>query len=315
MRTAPSIAILAFATLSACTAGSGFFGSNNSLFIGSRSSSSSANGLPFAVPASVVADLETAGAIDVKVVRALTDWESGATRLLISDETLTMAAGDLTNDLNDITLTLDGETLAFVAGVAPTSNGQSDWQSYINSLGAVSGSGAVYSYNNGPSAILSNEFDSEAFFVFGYETDPDEIAALVGSILSYNGNFEGYGQVIDPANGNVLSSEEYFSGTLALTANFTGGTVTGDLDGTFDYDGTAFTTSFTAPIEGNGYLGNLDAMNCTNAVCVSNSQVGGAFFGTDALETSGVLGMDVRVDPNAGSEYQFISGGSYTAEQ
>lgn len=315
MRTAQSVAVLAMATLSACTAGSGFFGSNNSLFIGSRSSSESANGLPFAVPASVVADLETAGAIDVKVVRALTDWESGATRLLIWDETLTMAAGDLASDLDNITLTLNGETLAFVAGVAPASNGQNDWQSYVNSVGAVSGSGTIYSYNYGPSALLSGEFGTEAFFVFGHETDPDEIAALVGNILDYDGIFEGFGQVVDPANGNVLSSEEYFSGTLALTADFTGGTVTGDLNGSFDYDGTAFTTSFSAPIEGNGYLGDLDTMNCTNAVCLSNSQVGGAFFGTDALETSGVLGMDVRVDPNAGSEYQFISGGSYTAEQ
>lgn len=315
MRTAPSIAILATATLSACTAGTAFFGSNETLFIGTRSSTESANGLPFAVPASVVEDLETAGSIDVKVVRALTDWDSGATRLLISNETLTMTAGDIANDLDDITLTLDGETLAFVAGVAPTSSGQADWQSYINSLGAVSGSGAIYSYNNGPSAGLTGEFDSEAFFVFGFETDPDEITALVGQILNYDGAFEGYGQVVDPANGNVLDSEQYFSGTLALTADFTGGTVTGDLDGSFDYDGTVFATSFTAPIEGNGYLGSLDTMTCTDAVCISNSNVGGAFFGTDALETSGVLGMDVRVDPNVGSEYRFISGGSYTAEQ
>ena len=296
MRTVHSIAILATAALSGCTANGGFFGGTNSLFIGTRSASQSANGLPFAVPASVVADLESAGSIDVKVVRTLTDWESGATRLLISDETLTLTAGDLANSIDDITLTLDGEALAFVAGVAPTSNGQSDWQSYVNSLGQVSGSGAVYSYNYGPSAVLSNEFDSEAFFVFGYETDPDEITALVGQMLNYNGSFEGFGQVIDPANGGVLSSEEYFSGTLALTADFTGGTVTGDLDGSFDYDGTPFTTSFTAPIEGNGYLGTLDTMTCTNAVCVSNSQIGGAFFGSDALETSG-LARAPRVCP------------------
>lgn len=315
MRTASFFAILATSTLSACSAGSAFFGSNNDLFIGSRSASESANGLPFAVPASVVEDLESAGSIDVKVVRALTDWDSGATRLLISNETLTMTAGDLANSLNDITLTLDGEALAFVGGFAPTSSGQSDWQSYVNSVGAVSGSGAIYSYNYGPSAVLTGEFDSEAFFVFGYETDPDEITALVGQMLNYDGSFEGYGQVVDPANGSVLSSEEYFSGTLALTADFTGGTVTGDLDGSFDYDGTLFAASFTAPIEGNGYLGDLNSMTCTNAACVSDSQVGGAFFGSDALETSGVLGMNVRVDPNAGSEYQFISGGSYTAQQ
>jgi hypothetical protein len=305
-------AILAAAALSGCSAGTGFFGSNNTLFIGSRSASSSANGLPFAIPASVVADLETAGAINVKVVRALTDWEAGTTRLLISDETLTMTAGDTSSNLDDITLTLNGEALAFVGGFAAASNGQSDWQSYINSAGVVSGSGAVYSYNNGPSGALSDEFDSEAFFVFGYETDPDEIAALVGSAV-YGGGFEGFGQVIDPATGDVLASEENFVGTIDLTADFDGGTVSGDLEGAFGYDGTLFTSTFTAPIEGNGYLADLDTMTCTDAVCLSNSQIGGAFFGTDALETSGLLGMNVRVDPDAASEYQFIGAGSYTA--
>lgn len=312
MKKAPTVSVLAMIMLSGCTAGTGFFGSDNSLFIGSRSGDSSANGLPFAVPASVVEDLEAEGAIKVKVVRALTDWESGATRLLISDETLTLSAGDVAGNLANITLTLDGEALAFVAGSAPASNGQSDWTSYLNSDGAVSGSGAVYSYNYGPSAVLSDEFDSEAFFVFGYETDPDEIAGLVGTAM-YSGGFEGYGQVVDPATGSVIDSESYFSGNLDLTADFGGGSVSGTLDGSFDYDGTLFDTAFTAPIEGNGYLGDLDSMSCTDAVCLSNSQVGGAFFGTGALETSGLLGMDVRVDPDAGSEYQFIGAGSYTA--
>lgn len=313
MKSSYSIAILAFAGLGACSAGTGFFASdNNSLFLGSRDAGASGNGLPFAVPASVVADLETAGSMKVKVVRAVTDWESGSTRLLISDETMSLAAGDIAGNLDNMTITLNGETLNFVAGAAPASNGQTAWANYVNTTGVVSGTGSVYSYTYGATPVLTNEFDTEAFFAFGYETDPDEIAALVGSV-TYNGAFEGFGQVLDPSSGAVVSSEEYYFGAISLAADFGSNSVSGDLDGSFVYDGTVFSTSFAAPIEGNGFTGSMDSMTCTNAVCLSNSQIGGAFYGTDALESSGLLGMDVRVDPNSGAEYRFIAGGGYTA--
>lgn len=311
MKTNLATASFALAALGACSAGSGFFGTQEDLFIGTKTSSS-ANGLPFAVASSVLADLETAGPIKIKAVRAFTDWETGTTRLLVSNETLTLTPGDTGSDLDNITITLGGETLVFNGNSAPASNGQPAWTSYLNSSGAVSGTGAVYSYTGGPSPSLSNEFDTEAFFAFGYETNPSEIVALVGNAV-YNGNFDGWGQVLDPGTGDVLSSEESFSGTIQLTANFDTNNVAADLDGTFDYDGTTFASSFSAPIEGNGYLGSLDTMTCASATCISNSQVGGAFYGTNAMETSGVMGMDVQVVPLGGGSYRYIAGGGFTA--
>ena len=187
---------------------------------------------------------------------------------------------------------------------------------YITS--EVSATGAVYAYEDAENPALTGEFDTEAFFAFGYETDPDEIAALVGTAI-YSGDFAGYGQVIDPATGGVIQSEQKFSGTIDLMADFgaSSPSVSGDLDGTFDFDGTVFSTSFSAPIEGNGFAGSLDNMTCTDAVCLSDSELAGAFFGTNALETSGLLGMNVRVIPDVDpdGEYRFISGGGFTATQ
>lgn len=308
------VAIAALTALNACSAGSGFFGSDESLFIGTRGASSSANGLPFAVASSVVEDLEAAGSVDVKVVRVLTDWESGSTRLLISDETATLAAGDIAGDLDGLTITLAGETLVFSGGVATPANNQTAWQSYVNTVGTVSGTGSIYSYEGGSTGALSGEFDSEAFFAFGYETDPDEIAALVGSAI-YTGTFDGYGQVLDPASGAVLANEQRYNGTFTLVADFDASSVSGALDGTFAYDGTAFAASFMAPVEGNGYSGTLDAMTCMSATCISSTRVGGAFFGANAPETSGLIGMDVRVTPVGGSEYRVLGGGGFTAVQ
>lgn len=307
-------AISALIVLGACSAGTGFFGGQNDLFIGTNSASSSANGLPFAIPGAVLADLESEGEIKVKVVRSYTDWESGTTRLLISDEKLTLGSNSTSNGLEDIVLTLGGETLIFVGGLAAASNGQDDWRTYIATSGAVSGVGALYSYEDSENVALSGEFDSEGFFTFGYETDPDEIVALVGSVI-YNGSFNGYGQTIDPSTGNVVSSEQEFLGTITLTANFDSNDIEGTLDGTFDYSGTDFETSFSAPIEDNGYLGTLDSMTCSDAICLSNAEIGGAFFGVDGQETSGVIGMDVRVIPNVGDDYRLIGGGGFTAQQ
>jgi hypothetical protein len=293
-------------------------GAPEPLFIGTRDASNSANGQPFAVSDSVLEDLEEAGTIKVKVVRALTDWDSGATRLLVSSETLSLSNDDITSSLDNITLTLNGEIIELVGGSAEVANNPlNSWSSYLNTVGDVSATGTVYTYEYAEDPNLTGEFDTEAFFAFGFETDPDEIAALVGTAI-YSGDFAGFGQVIDPSTGDVILSEREFSGTITLTAEFGATTpdVSGDLDGNINYaDGsfTDFTASFSAPIKGNGFAGSLDNMTCTDAVCLSDSELAGAFYGTDALESSGLLGMNVRVIPDADDEYQFISGGGFTA--
>ena len=285
------------------------------LSIGSTDPGASANGLPYAVPDSVLADLESAGEIKVKVVRALTDYDSGVTRLVISDETLTMAELDIADDLDNIIITLGGETITFVAGSAPASSGQDDWSAYINSDGAVSGTGAIYSYEYGSNADLTGEFDSEAFFVFGYETDPDEIAALVDESVSYSGEASGYGQAFSPDTGDVIESEVSWNTDVVIVADFAASEITGTLENgevNVGIEPILFTAEFLADIEGNGYTAPLTSVLC-DITCTSNSSIGGAFFGTDGLETSGIIGLDVLIDDGEAPAVQFVSGGSYTA--
>ena len=97
-------------------------GGDRSSVTGTRDASSSANGQPFAVSDSVLEDLEEAGTIKVKVVRALTDWDSGATRLLVSSENLSLSNDDITSSLDNITLTLNGEIIELVGGSAEVAN-------------------------------------------------------------------------------------------------------------------------------------------------------------------------------------------------
>lgn len=296
------------------SSGGGFFSSQETLEIGTTSSSNSSNGLPFAVASSVIDDTETAGPINVKIVRALTDWDSGSTRLLISSETLTLAPGDLGNGLDNMTITVGGETLSFVSGTTVSANGQT-WSSYLNTVGNVSATGSVYSYEGGPSTSISGAYDTEAFFAFGYETTPSEIAALVGNAV-YNGVFDGFGQVLDPGTGDVLANERGVTGTISLTADFDNGDIGGALDGTIGYaGGVGFTADFSAPISGNGYVSSLDNLTCTGASCVSNSDIAGVFYGADAPETSGIMSLDVQVAPTGGGAFQYLGAGGFTALQ
>ena len=318
MRKSVVLTLIAVTALSACTSSKS--GRVSLLSIGTTDPSESANGLAFADGVSTKADIE--GEIAVKVVRALTDWDSGETTLVISDETLTVPIGDATT-LDDITITLGGETLVFAGGNAPVSSGQDqDWVSYVNQNGGIlngsnSVTGAFFTYEYSENPGLTGEIDSEAFYVFGYETDPDEIAALVGS-AEYLGAFQGFGQVIDPVSGDVVAPESDYEGSITITANFDTGKVDGDLDGMIYNSSTElttdFTTGFSADIEGNGYAAYMDEFVCVDATCTSDSQIGGAFFGQDATETTGILAMDVVVDPDGEDPYRLISGGHFAAQ-
>ncbi len=288
------------------------------LSFGTSSGSAAANGLDFATALSDLSDVEGAGPINIKVARALTDWDSGTTRLVISDETLEVES------LNDgyFAITLNGERLVFDAEGNPeaTANG-STWESYFNTEGQVSGTGAIYDYARGQDPMLTGEFDTEAFFVFGIETDPAEIAVMVGEVV-YNGGLEGYGQLLD-ASGNVFIEEVNVQGSIELTVSFDDtDTVNGSLNASLFGDGedslNTVDMTFSTGIEGNGYAADLV---CTDGCADQSSIIAGAFFGEDALETSGLIGFDISAEienpdvPETLIDTRFISGAGFTATQ
>ena len=307
------VTIPALLLLAACGGGGGGGGSDSSsaptnttgqqLSFATTDSDASSNGLPFANSASTVADVEGAGEIDIKVVRALTDYDSGTTQLVISDETVTIDNFEGA-DLDVLTITLDGETFV-VGGANPTDNANGEpWFIDRFTSGDASETLSILSYAGEENPDFTGEFDSEAFFVVGFETDPDEIANLVGEII-YTGEFAGFGQLIDADGTDInISSEVFIGGDIDITANFNDDTADGVL--TAVESDISFDTEFSADIEGNGFAANL---TCTNGCTDSASGIAGAFYGEDGLETSGIIGFDVQTE-----EGQFIGGAGFTAE-
>ena len=292
-----------------------------SLFFGTRAGEPAANGLDFAGDSSILRDVDGAGPIRVKVVRALTDWDSGQTRLVISDEILEVDDSDIAEGDPNFTITLDGETLQFVDGNGPSNANGGNWRSRMNSAGLASGSASIFDYILEADPSLTGEFDTEAFFVFGFETDPAEIAALTGDVM-YSGEFAGSGQLLR-SDGTVFIGEVKTEGDINLTASFSDGSISGTVIGEYlendpgDAFLTQFNMSFSTDIDGNGYAADL---TCNTGCDANESIIAGTFFVQDALETSGLIGFDVQAEvPNPENESElvdtrFISGASYTAE-
>lgn len=280
----------------------------NPLFFGTDGDSS-ANGLAFATAATTIEDIEGAGPFTARVARFKTDWDTGETRLLITDETVTINALDIGGEDDEtFTITLEGETLTFVDGDGPNvPGGGRAWESYFFDEGEASGILTFYSYAFGPDGDpdVTGEFDSEAFLAVGFETDPSQIAALSGEV-GYFGNFYGYGQGLN-SDGDVVNAEVQVEGDIAIMADFGASRIDGTLEGEFD-DDIEFEMAFDTDIVGNGYASSLA---CTSGCNASASNIGGVFYGQDALETTGVIGLDIS---NEDGE-RFVSGAGYIATQ
>ncbi len=278
------------------------------------------NGLAFAGPASAVGDVSGAGPINVKVIQAVTDWDTGTTSFAISDEVLVVSL----LDLNNFSVTINGETVTFTDSVSANPNANSiAWESVVDNtdLGAFSGNGTYYSFAGGEDPGLTGEFDTQAFFVYGFETDPAEIAALVGTNMgdvTYSGNFKGFGQIMD-TDGAIVQGNVQTSGAINIVADFDdASTVNGTLNGSI-VRGTAnpaFVMGFSTDIVGNGFAADL---NCNTGCNDNGSIIAGAFYGRNAAETSGLMGFDVTTDfedpNNVGQtiERRFMGGAGFTA--
>lgn len=280
--------------LTACGSGSGSgsAGSDDTFFVGSTGGSVAASGLPFATPSSVLADVE-GETITVKVVRFIMDWDTNTLSREITEETLTIPEGDTSEELDDITLTLGGETLTFVDGAAPTSSAQGDWTSRDAQILTNVMGGSIYVYEYDENELLTGEFDSQAFFIIGNETDPDVISAASNTIF-YSGFTDGYGTILD-VDGNAIFTEAPFFGDINLIANLGDGLVSGSFDDS-SFAGVEVEMSFEdAPIVGNGFVADLEA-SCVDFTCSTEGTIGGAFYGDDAQETGGIFGFDLTMD-------------------
>lgn len=259
----------------------------------------SGNGLPPADGTQEISDLE-GETMRVRLARFVTDHESGLTTLVITDEEVLAGAGYGSEHDASFVITVDGTPVTLIDGAGIAPNGQ-ELGTYLNTAGTQSGTVSVYGYAYGDQSEFDGDFDSEAYHAFGFETSPDAIAARSGT-ARYDGVYYGFGQVLD-AGGSVIATEYENNGFIGLLADFGRGTIGGAVEGTIrsgdgseppyrEYSGTIATTS----IVGNGF-GSAITLNCpSGATCESSSLIGGAFYGADAGEVSGVMGFDEALD-------------------
>ena len=266
--------------------------------------------LPYATDDRVLADA-VGTPVPVTLVRYETDYGTGVTRLVTSDEVLTLTSFDGAGRDLTFTLSLRGEVLDFAKTgylLQATDGAGKVWEAYTNTLGAQSGTVGVYAYDFGGGA---GDFDTEGFFVFGYGTDPATLAART-TAATYSGDFHGIGGVVDQT-GAIVLEEAIGSGSIVLNVDFDAMQVAGDLSGSFEGFGAFEAGVNSAAIVGNGFASTLSPECGSGVACSSNTLITGSFYGPDAGEASGLIAFDETVTTvGSGAGLRLLSGAGFT---
>lgn len=130
--------------------------------------------------------------------------------------------------------------------------------------------------------------NGEQAYVFGFETNPSQIAARTSGMVTYSGDFRAFGFL----NGSSNTQTDY-EGEIRIDVDFSGSgnadvTLAGLLDATADVD----LSANNLPISGNGFAGSL---TCDAGCSGSGSSIDATFYGPNAVEVGGVLDIDVNV--------------------
>lgn len=248
------------------------------------------NGLSFGASGQSLSDVET----EAVVSRAAAIASGGDITIDTAIARLDAGFVDATAATRSGTLEINGETVAITNGAGTLSTGEPVTVTFEpNRAGTYAGVVEVTIAGLGADVLRG-----ETVFAFGFETDPDTIAARTSGTLTYRGDFQAFGSL----NGADDTASEY-EGEITLLADFTGsGSVDVDLDGRLNGATDAALTG-TIAIEGNGFAGTLSCgVGCTN----NGSAISAGFFGPDADEVAGVVGVDI----NAGDD-TFAGVGSF----
>jgi hypothetical protein len=252
------------------------------------------NGLPFAESGDTHTDAE-GETLKVLIARFETDNATGLTTQTFSEETVTFEVGGIVS--KNLTITLGDETITVVDGA-----GILESEQVLDFVGENSGAvSAVYSLGS----YESDGIDTEGYFAYGFETNPDTIAATTGSATD-RGNFHGYVQGLNAAD-EVTYAEILNRGSIVLTSNFSDQTVSGEVTGpTGGLDGIEYTGTFAdVGITDNGFSSDY-VIGCTGCKDGSGGQIEGTFFGDTGQEISGVATLNILLDD--GSRYMGASG-------
>ena len=288
----------------------------NALNIGTTSIAQSPSGLPFATGQSL-GDLNERYALIGRLVRFETDWTSERSTIVVDEEVIEISFVADEDFLSAITL--NGQTYELIESdgryEAELPNGQI---LTVESAGntAVVGILNVYSYSD----FLDTGFDTDGFIVLGLQTNPGELPQTPGTVI-YRGSVFGFGNRFDQ-DGAYLSDGERFDGTAEIDVRFADGEVSGTyLElGLTSVEGSpaAFFSGNGAPIVGNGFADTMSIIQgaCPEmTTCSGTVLIGGAFFGADAEELAGNVGVDytiISTETDLGE--RFVGAGAFVAD-
>ncbi len=234
------------------------------------------NGLPFGASGQSLEDV--AG---VTMSLRAGGYTAGGSSSIVSAQTIRIDAGSLIAGAGATALSgeveIGGETIIITDGAGVTSDGRE-----VQLIYDPSASG-TYAGALDIAIFEASEIVQESALVFGFETDPDVIAARTTGTLTYDGEFF--------ASGDLGGDLAIFEGDMTLVADFSGaGTVSGEFAGelqgfdriTLDIDPSAIT--------GNDFSGTT----ACRALCTGGGEISGTFYGPDAEEVGGVLIFDLQ---------------------
>lgn len=159
------------------------------------------------------------------------------------------------------------------------------------------------------------EPNTEGFAVLGTETKPDTLKGLPSA--TYNGRMTTKAY---PNTGYVDNKTSILrlSGDVSMNADFGAGTVNGNIGNltirdpgtTTDVATSGSIAMDTAPISGNGFSGTLTPSGTfagpTSTLTVSNGTYAGKFFGPNADQVGGTIGLKGNYDGEDGSGSGFF---------
>jgi hypothetical protein len=233
------------------------------------------NGLDFGADGQSLTDVETI-AVTSRYVEFINGSDASLTNAIV-----TLDAGFLNASATDRSGTVEvaGETVAITNGSSTLSTGETVIATFEpDRAGTYSGVLDVSIVGTSNGAIAG-----EGAFVLGFETAPDVIADQPVGNLEYTGGFQAFGSL----NGDDDTSTEY-EGDMTVLVDFANAgtadvTLNGQLNGTTEAD-----LGGTLAISGNGFSGDL---TCTAGCTDDGSSINAGFYGPDADEVSGVLGL------------------------
>ncbi len=295
------LSVSVVAGLAACSSGGGGDDApqRSAFNFGTTDANASANGLDFADAASTLTDVD-GQTVTVRMVRHVTDAETGEAVLQVTNETISI------ENLDDETLiaTIGGETISFVDGAGVRADGSGIFVSEFGT-GEFSEVNSLFGYPD-------EGEQTEGLFVVGLETNPEVVQALAGQVI-YTGFIEGYGTETTN-DGEPFVSEAFFDGSIEIAADFATQQISGSSSIALSA-GTEFEFDVAdAAITGNGFGADLTLVSCSDGLtCTSNSDIGGVFFGPNGEELAGIAGLDLSTIDADGNTLDYVAAGGFLA--